>query len=280
MVSYSGLNDRELSQIDWSGASVVFIIVLLTLSKYSIDIGNNFIPELTLTAAGAAASIPITLWVIGRAIREDKTERWAKIRKTTYLEIINYISYIAVRTPQLSIPCGLTSEKDELMKAINKKIVDALNSYLTNGYKKEDGEKAAAAMKELGDILKEARDDIVHEIEMTGGSSRGKEFTKQFIAFYDDIKFRLDVYSSTLCPRVAGFSKNTNLLDTLAEFESKSFNYQISILTLGNPLYANASGSRIIDSLIALVCSAATVFRRLVEDVEREPITATESTDS
>lgn len=88
----------------WHGGSgiiaretaLVLMIVFIVLSFFICADKKDFWWQLSLTIAGMAASIWITLVVIERAIKRDREHQWEKVKSLTYMNILNGIIYIAL----------------------------------------------------------------------------------------------------------------------------------------------------------------------------------------
>ena len=77
---------------------IYFIIRYQQGDYFSAIISEKFL-DVLLTAAELALSVWIALAVIEHSLKEDQSRHWKKVRKSTFSEIMHYVSYIAMSIP-------------------------------------------------------------------------------------------------------------------------------------------------------------------------------------
>lgn len=95
----TGLRDRPDMGIAIRKGAILITALFVVLGLMLYNAGREFEWQLSLTAAGSAASVWITLEIVERAIKEDRDRQWEKVKSLTYMTIINDIRYIVTTVP-------------------------------------------------------------------------------------------------------------------------------------------------------------------------------------
>jgi hypothetical protein len=260
------MDTREAKALSLYYLFVSLILYFAIRALYGDDFSTIFsknLPDAIATVAALAAGVWITLAVVEHALKEDQKRQWKKLRESTFSEIMNYVSYIAVSVPFFMFP-ALTEDDRKKSIEIGETIQNKMHNY------KKEGKMAADAVLKLQQLLINTYDYI----SVTGGKAseeQEKAIIEHMKSAYEDTKFMFDVIRTVLLPRVLGFSENDNLRQALINFEIASLECDNLMRSLSSPLYPIKPGLQILASLIKLLEPAACVCWFIVDDLEKDP---------
>jgi len=202
-----GLGIRELAYF--------LTYTFMVFSYWGLIGGNNFGSQLSLTLAGAAMSVWITLTVIERVIKKDREQQWEKVKSLTYMAILNNIRYMASQFPE-------TDTID--FETINNHI-DIINTDV-NYPRKDVSDEIIKLAEDLNKIYKnrnEFSDDILIEAELSDTESATRYHESESLKHYfNEIGWILEDMRITLIPRVLQLSDDEEVNLALLRFEAFS----------------------------------------------------------
>lgn len=256
-------NAKKLSLV-----SFLFLVVIYFVTRciygddFSAIISEN-IPNVILAVAELAVSIWITLAVVEHSLKEDQNRQWKKVRKSTFSEIIHYVSSITMSVPFFLLP-ELNEDDRKKSEDIRETIQNKMSNY------ENEGKMAVEAILKLQESLKGAYANIIRNGE-NPSRERDEAIIGHWKLAYEDIRPKFDIIRTVLLPRILAHSENDNLRQALINLEIASIKCDNFMRSLSSPLYPIKPGPQILVSLIELLEPAACVCWFIVDDLENDP---------
>jgi hypothetical protein len=202
-----GLGIREVTYF----LSYTFMV----FSYWGLIEGNNFGSQLSLTLAGAAMSVWITLTVIERVIKKDRDMQWEKVKSLTYMTILNNIRYMVSQFPETS-----TLDLETMMNHM-----DVINTDV-NYPRKDVSDEIIGFAKDISDVYKNRREfneDFYFEAELSDEESEARnDEMRSLIFYYGQISWIIEDMRITLIPRVLQLGDDEEVNLALLRFEAFS----------------------------------------------------------
>lgn len=210
-----------------SYASMLILPLVVVIGYYLDAINQGFGSRLALSAAGAVASILITLEIIQREIRRDRDSQWEKVEKLTYADIVFHLSFMSYKIADFlrlseGVPIPMESFK--------------ILSHSISQFEERTPNAIAEIMKEANkfyhqhqvtptDTTKQTKEDEfnTHEWRLKVGGR-----LKRLILYYEEIDRSLNDIRIILIPRVLQLSNDQEVNEALIQLDRECLALQMN----------------------------------------------------